>query len=538
VRPRGNVMQNRRRWHTRRFTNSLVAAAALLVAAIPADAAILTIGLNVSPSSMDPHFHYVGQNTGPLSHVFESLVAQLPDFSLGPRLATSWHAVDDTTWEFRLRAGVKFHDGSDFTAEDAQFSLHRVPLVPNSPNSFALYTKNIESVTIVNPLTLRIRTKTADPEFPVSMSQILIMSRTGGNGAAPEGRTTQELNAGHGMIGTGPYRFAEFVSGDRMIVTANPTYWGDAPTWERVVMKIMTVDASRTAAMLSGDLDATELPGESLAPLKEDPKFRVTLGASCLISYLALDQHDHSPKVTDAGGKNPLQDPRVRAALSHAINRGAIAERIMSGMAEPAAELGPPTLFGAMPDTRPDQYDPDKAKQLLAEAGYAGGFSLTLESPSGLFPRDTDMAQAIAAMWTRVGVRTAVEGLPGTIFYSRRNQLQYSAYVTNMCAYNGQLSYSLRILAMTQDIPKGNGGINYSGYADAEVDRLISESLRTLNDDARRALVHQASEIVMHRDHAVLSIIRLRTGYVSRKSLVVVPRLDNWLTAMQVRPAP
>jgi peptide/nickel transport system substrate-binding protein len=530
-------MQNRRRYYTRGFVRS-VAVAALLSIAAPAIADTLTIGLNVSPSSMDPHFHYVGQNTGPLSHVFEALVAQQPDFSLGPRLATSWRAVDDRTWEFRLRPGVKFHDGSAFTAEDAQFSLHRVPLVPNSPNSFALYTKNIESMTIVDPLTLRITTKTADPEFPVSMSQILVMSHVAGNGPAPEGKTTQELNAGQGMIGTGPYRFAEFLSGDRMIVTANPTYWGGAPTWDRVVMKIITSDASRAAALLSGDLDATEVPGESLAPLKEDPKFRVILGASCLISYLALDQHDHSPKVTDTDGKNPLQDARVRAALSYAINRSAIADRIMSGMADPAAELGPPTLFGAVPDAKPDPYDPDKAKELLTEAGYGGGFGLTLESPSGLFPRDADMAQAIAAMWTRVGVRSAVEALPGTMFYARRNQLQYSAYVTNMCAYNGQLSYSLRILAMTQDIPKGNGGINYSGYSNPDVDRLISESLRTLDDDARRALVHRASDIVMHRDHAVLSIIRLRTAYVSRRNLMVVPRLDNWLTAMQITPAP
>ncbi len=529
-------MQNRRRCYTRGLTR--LVAVALLTVTTPAIADTLTIGLNVSPSSMDPHFHYVGQNTGPLSHVFEALVAQLPDFSLGPRLATSWQAVDDRTWEFHLRPGVKFHDGSAFTAEDAQFSLHRVPLVPNSPNSFALYTKNIESMTIVDPLTLSITTKTADPEFPVSMSQILVMSHIAGNGPAPEGKTSQELNAGQGMIGTGPYRFAEFVSGDRMIVTANPTYWGGAPAWDRVVMKIITSDASRAAALLSGDLDATEVPGESLEPLKEDPKFRVVLGESCLISYLALDQHEHSPKVTDTDGKNPLQNPRVRAALSYAINRGAIAVRIMSGMADPAAELGPPTLFGAMQDAKADAYDPDKAKQLLTEAGYGGGFGLTLESPSGLFPRDADMAQAIAAMWTRVGVRTSVEALPGTMFYAHRNQLQYSAYVTNMCAYNGQLSYSLRILAMTQDIPKGNGGINYTGYSNPDVDHLISESLRTLNDDARRALVHQASDMVMHRDHAVLSIIRLRTAYVSRRNLIIVPRLDNWLTAMQVTAAP
>ena len=403
----------------------IVALSALALAATaPANGASLTIGVQASPSSMDPHYHYVGQNTGPLSQVFEPLIAQKPDFSLGPQLATAWRAVDDTTWEVTLRPGVRFHDGSPFTAEDALFSLRRVPLVPNSPNSFALYTKNIASLTVVDPLTLRIGTKQPEAEFPVGLSQILILSHVAAAGPAPEGKTTQQFNAGDGMVGTGPYRFTSFVPNDRMIVTRNPDYWGQTPRWDSVAMRVIPDDAARAAAMLAGDLDVTEVPGETLAPLTADPRIRVTQGPSCFVTYLALDQHDISPKVTGTGGKNPMQDARVRKALSISINRAAIAARVMSGLADAAAELGPTTLFGARPDAQPDAFNPEAARALLAEAGYPTGFGLTLTTPTGLFPRDVQIAQAIASMWTRVGIKTEVDAVPGTVFYSRRNKLE------------------------------------------------------------------------------------------------------------------
>ena len=359
-------------------------------------------------------------------------------------------------------------------------------------------------------------------------------SQKAAGGPVPEGKTTAQLNAGDGLIGTGPYRFVSFVPNDRMVVTRNKSYWGKAPPWETVTMKVIASDSSRAAAMLAGEIDAALVPGENIDALKANPKVKVTVGDACFFTYLALDQHEPSPAITGADGKNPLKDARVRKALSLAINRQTIAERVMSGLAEPAAELGAPTLFGATPDAKPDPFDPEQAKKLLAEAGYPKGFGITLHSPKGLFPSDSQLAQAIASMWTRVGVRTEVESVSGSVFYSRRNKLEYSAYVTNACPYIGQMSYSLRILAMTRDPEKGNGQINVSTYANPKVDQLLTQAFGTIKDDARAKLVQEASKIVMQEERPVLAIIRHRYAYAVRSDLTFRPRVDTFLTAMQI----
>jgi peptide/nickel transport system substrate-binding protein len=161
-----------------------------------------------------------------------------------------------------------------------------------------------------------------------------------------------------------------------------------------------------------------------------------------------------------------------------------------------------------------------------------------LHSPKGLFPSDAQLAQAIGSMWTRVGVRTEVEAVPGSTFYSRRNKLEYSAYVTNACPYIGQMSYSLRILAMTRDPEKGNGQINVSTYSNPNVDRLLTQAFGTIKDDARMKLVQDASRIVMQEDRPVLAIIRHRYAYAVRSDLSFRPRIDTFLTAMQLGRGP
>ncbi len=522
----------------RRLERAALIAALALAAPAGAAAASLTIGLNVTPTSMDPHYHYVSQNSSPHAHVLEPLVAMEGDRTLNPALATSWRALDDTTWEFKLRPGVKFHDGSDFSAEDVVFSYKRVPLVPNSPSSFAIFLKSIAETIVVDPHTIRFRTSGPNAELPIELSQVFILSHKAAAGPAPEGKTTAQLNAGDGLAGTGPYRFTGFVPNDRMTVVANPGYWGKKAEWDAVTLRVITADATRAAALLSGEIDAAFVPGESLERLKADPRIRVTVGEACFFTYLALDQHEKTATVTDARERNPLRDPRVRKALSLAINREAIAQRVLSGLAAPAAELGAPTLFGATPDAAPDPFDPDQSRRLLAEAGYPSGFGITLHSPNGLFPADVALAQAIGAMWTRVGVRTTVEGVAGSLFYARRNKLEYSAYVTNACPYIGQMSYSLRILAMTRDLPRGNGQINVSEYSNPVVDRLVTEALRTIDDDARRKLVQEASRIAVLDERAVLAIIQHRYAYGTRQNLVFRPRIDTFLTAMQITPAP
>jgi len=201
-----------------------LALAVSLVFAGTAYAQTLKIGLKSEPSSMDPHYHNLTPNNMMALYVFDRLILQDAKQNLQPGLAVSWNNVDDLTWEFKLRSGVKWHDGSDFTADDVAFTLERAPNVPNSPSSFARSIKQITSVEIVDALTIRMKTAKPFPLMPTYMSTFGIISKKTGTGA-----TTADYNSGKAMNGTGPYTFVEFIPGDRIVYKRNENYWGDKP---------------------------------------------------------------------------------------------------------------------------------------------------------------------------------------------------------------------------------------------------------------------------------------------------------------------
>ncbi|MCW3477217.1 ABC transporter substrate-binding protein [Limobrevibacterium gyesilva] len=501
--------------------------------------ATLRIGMAAAPSAMDPHYHVLATNQSVLSHIFETLVRQDAAQKLIPGLAASWRLVGDTTWEFQLREGVAFHDGSPFTAADVVFSLGRVPKVPNSPSSFAIFLKQIATTEVVTPHVIRFHTHAPYPDLPIDLSQIAILSETAAAGPVPEGKTTQQLNAGDGTIGTGPYRFVSFTPNDRVVLAPNPSYWGDRQPWSAVTIMAISSSASRVAALLAGDVDLIEkVPGEDALKLRGNPALRVMVTPSNSVFYLCFDQaRDDSPGVTDANGRNPLRDPRVRKALSIAIDRERLTERILSGLGQPAAELAAPGMFGATPDAQVDKFDPEAARKLLSEAGYPNGFGLTLATTNGFYVQDAQLAQSIAAFWTRVGVRTKVEALPSTVFYTRRNARGFSAYFTSMSIITGQASDTLKLLAATQDPKRGLGQTNFGGYSNPRVDALIDEAARTMDPRLREQALQQASRIVTVDDHGILAIAIEKIGYACRNAIEYSPRVDKWVTAMQTRPA-
>jgi peptide/nickel transport system substrate-binding protein len=239
-------------WMKSRLAAGAVMAGLICGMATGAQAADLTIGMAANPTAIDPHYHLLATNMSIDSHIFETLVKQDPEQHPSPGIATSWHLVDPLTWEFSLRQGVKFQDGSDFTADDVAFSLKRVATVPNSPSSFAVYTRAISAVEIVDPHTIRLHTKTPTPDLPLDLSLIAIMSSHAAAGSVPEGKTTAQLNAGDGTIGTGPYRFVSYVPGDRIVLARNDQYWGPKEPWEHVTIIAMTDSGARVAAALSG----------------------------------------------------------------------------------------------------------------------------------------------------------------------------------------------------------------------------------------------------------------------------------------------
>src|ERR1041385_9040383 len=223
-----------------------VVASALLAAF--AGAANLAIGIGADVTAIDPHYHNVTPNNNVAAHIFDYLVLRDERQRTVPGLALSWGTIDPVTWEFKLRHGVKFHDGSEFTAADVVASIERVPTVPNSPSPFTAYTKQIKEMIVVDPLTLRFRTAAPYPLMPSDMTQVAIISKSAAKAS------TEDFNSGKASIGTGPYRLLRYAKGDRIELSRFDGYWGGKTPWEKVTLRLLPSDAPRVAALLAGDV--------------------------------------------------------------------------------------------------------------------------------------------------------------------------------------------------------------------------------------------------------------------------------------------
>ena len=520
-----------------RMTGVLLAAVSMALA-LPAMAQELTIGLRSEPTSLDPQYQNIAVNNESALHIFEALVARDAKLQPVPALAVSWKALSDTVWEFKLRPDVKFQDGSPFTAEDVVFTYERAAKVPNSPSPFTVLTRQMTRLEIVDPLTLRITTASPAPLLPLDLAGLPILSHTAAAGGAPEGKTTAELDRGVGLVGTGPFEFVEWKQGERLVLARNDSYWGPKPAWTKVTFKPLTDPAARVAALTAGSVDLIEDPPiGDLPKLRKDPKVDVAQAPSTRLIYVALDQFaEPSPGIPDTDGKNPLKDKRVRQALSEAINRQAIAEKVMEGAAQPAGDFLPWPAFGARKDARPDRYDPTNARRLLAEAGYPKGFSITLGTPNGRYARDQQIAQAIADSWSRVGVKTGVEASEPSAFFKNRNEFKYSAYLAGWNSETGEVSNPLRALVATPSREKGTGGNNRGRYSNPAMDAKLDEALRTVDDKKREALLQEASKLVLG-DYGILPIQFEMSLWAMRKGLAYTARADQMTLAQFVKPA-
>ena len=206
----------------------------------------VTMAVAAPVTSLDPHYHQLSPNNAVADTIFDKLVNTDAKSNNLPGLALSWRAVEPNVWEFKLRPNVRFHNGNEFTAEDVAFTLQRLPNVPNSPSSFAAYSRPIQSIEIVDPLTIRFRTASPHPLMPLDMTNVRILDRE-----THQNATTEDFNAGRAAIGTGPYRVVSHRSGDRIEFERNDNYWGDRAPFQRVLYRMITNDAARTAALLA-----------------------------------------------------------------------------------------------------------------------------------------------------------------------------------------------------------------------------------------------------------------------------------------------
>jgi peptide/nickel transport system substrate-binding protein len=523
----------------RTLSRTLAAIVVSLLTGAAALAADLTIGLSTPITSLDPHFHNLTPNNSLGRHVFETLIRQDESQRMQPGLAESWRALNELEWEIKLRKGVKFHNGQPFTADDVIATFKRVPNVPNSPASFAFFVRPIVDIKAVDPLTLRLKTDKPHPLLPNDMVAVMILPKS-----VAETAKTEDFNSGKAMIGTGPYRLAEYVAGDRVVLKRHDGYWGQKPAWDNVRFKMIPSAPARVAALLAGDVQMIEgVPTADIAKLSKDGRVTLSSAVSNRIIYLHLDsgREKNSPFVTTADGKpmeaNPLRDARVRRAISKMIDRDAIVSRIMEGQAVAAGQLLPEQFFGTSKNLKPERYDPDGAKKLLAEAGYPNGFGLTLHAPNNRYINDAQVAQAVAQFLSRNGIPTKLETMPSNVFFSRGSKLEFSFLLAGWGAETGETSSPLRSLLATYDQKAGLGTANRGRFSDPGVDALLTQALTTIDDTKRGIMLARASEKAVGELMGRVPLHYEVSTWATRKDLSYKARADQYTFAFEARPA-
>jgi len=486
---------------------ALAASMLLPVTTATAEAADLVVGRSASTTAMDPGF--LREAATIVDNIFDTLVMRDKDMKLVPGLATSWTAIDDTTWEFKLREGVKFHNGEAFDAEAVKFTLDRV-LDPAAKSPTVSYIRTIASVDVVDPSTVRIKTNGPDPLLPTRMSRYPAY-------IVPPKYVKEVGNdkfATH-PVGTGPYKFVEFIPDQHVILEANKDYWRGAPSIDKVTWRSIPDGTARVTALLTGEVDIIEkVPVDLLPLIKESPDADlVQVKNGGLTIYLGLTMKE-----------KPLDSVKVRQALNIAIDRKSIVDNILQGMAAPRGTQVGPADFGYK-DVPVPAYDPAKAKALLAEAGYPNGFSIKMQS-SHIYIKDSEVAQAIAQQYGDIGVKIDQEVLDWSV-YAQQVPRKGPIFMLGWGS-----TQTLDADAAVYAIMKT--GEPYSTASIPEMDKLLDES-RAIVDPAKREAVLAQIQDLAAKDVPLIPLYQEDALYGKAKSVTFEGRPDARIPIFDIR---
>ncbi|MCA3597308.1 MAG: ABC transporter substrate-binding protein [Methylobacterium sp.] len=442
--------------------------------------------------TLDPH----AQNEGPthtLAHqIYEPLIIRDHTGKQLPALATSWSVTSDpTVWEFKLRTGVKFHDGADFDADDVVFSLERA-MQPTSDMKGLL--TSIDSVSKVDQHTVRIKTKGPNPLLPNNLGDLFMMDK----GWAEKNNATkvqdfknrEENFAVRNANGTGPFSLVSREPDVKTVLKRNDNYWGKAEVPLEVTEVIYTpikADATRIAALLSGEIDfVQDLPVQDIERLRQDRKLRVNSGPENRTIFFGFNVGDADLKTDNVEGKNPFADKRVRQAMNMALNRTAIQRVVMRGESVPTGVIMPPFVNGWTKelDAAP-AVDAAAARKLLADAGYPNGFSTTLHCPNDRYVNDEAICQAAVGMWGAIGVKVNLVSQSKSIHFTliQKQPPETDFFMLGWGVPTFDSDYVFSFLYHTRAGSRGSW--NALRYSNAEIDSKI-QTLSSETDIAKR----------------------------------------------------
>jgi peptide/nickel transport system substrate-binding protein len=504
--------------------------AATLVATPAAQAVTFRIADQGDITSMDPHSLNESLQLSFLQSTYEPLVARDKKLGMVPGLATKWTQTNPSTWRFDLRKGVKFHDGTPFTADDVLFTLARTQLDGSDMKS---YTNDIKEVKKIDDHTVEIVTKAPFPILPDVLSLVYIMSKKwcedNGTQRPVDRRKGTENTASFKANGTGPFRLKSREPAAKTVFVRNGVYWDKIESnIEEVIFTPIGNDATRVAALLSGEIDMMQpVPVQDAARVNSNPNLKVTQGPELRTIFLGMDQSRDELLFSNVKGKNPFKDKRVRQAFFQAIDIEAIKTRIMRGSATPTGLMVAPGIGGFAADLNKRlPYDPEASKKLLAEAGYPNGFEVKMNCPNDRYVSDGEICQAIAGMMARVNVKIVLDSETKITYFPKILSRNTSFYLLGWTPGTYD-SHNVLNAILASPNPSGRGQFNLGSYSNPKVDELTLKVQSETDKTKRDAMIAEAFKI--HQDdvgHLPLHQQALAWGMKKSVNLVQLP--DNF----------
>jgi len=463
----------------------------------------LRLGMGATVANLDPHSSTLGAAMPVYYALYDGLTAI--DFPNGlsrlkPALATTWKPIGDSAWEFTLRQGVKFSNGETFDAQAVKFSIERV-IDPKNPQVIAGRIPSVTGVEIVDPTTVRIHTKTATPLLPGELSVVWILP--------PKYMASVGAGFASKPIGSGAWTLKEFSINDHVTLEANPTSWRGRPTLDQVIIRVLPNDAARASALQSKELDLIEAVPTDIAVQLKSQGLKTSYGLLGRVQEFFLR----------APGAQELQSKEVRLALNYAVDRDSIVKNVMDGFGRPESQMIGPDGLGHDPSLKPYPYDPQKAKQMLAAAGYPNGFTLKFQGTSGLYVNDTLFQQAVMGYLSKVGV---------TLEYQ---QVEASQYVqTFLSGKEAPVFHAALNYFPVQDADFAWQWLESTSptklYSNKEFDQLFAQSRVTVDVNERKALLLKIAQLLYADPPAIMLFQPPDVFAASAKVIGFIPRPD------------
>jgi peptide/nickel transport system substrate-binding protein len=488
-----------------------------LMSATAMAAADLVVAVDSPPRTMNPHGSDADANLSVMANFFDGLL-QLTDGKFEPALAVRYEHPDLLTWKFYLRKGVTFHNGNTFDAQDVKFSFERL----NNPevSEFTNTGKSLDTIEIIDDYTIVIKTKEPIQWFANNLHQIFIMDK--------ESTETRDVgDVGQDPIGTGAYKLTEWVKGSYLRMAANENYWGGVPSIKTIEVNPISESSTRFAALVSGKADmVTGVPVELFAKVAANPKLTIINRPARRAIFLALG---------NAQG-TPAADIRVRKAMYMAINEDEIVEKVMRGQATPTAQVPDSATIGYHPDLKRYPYDPAMAKQLLKEAGYEKGFSITLAAPNDRYVQDAKIAEAVAKYLAKIGIKVTLDVKPKSVFFPKVQEGKHNFYLIGWLDGAFDMGRTYFNLIHTLDKDRGYGTWNGTRFSDADMDRMLESTTDIVDQNERAKVLQDLNKLTMIDKIAWIPLHYQQDIYALQKAKKIQfsPRADRWMVYKEI----